>query len=54
MGTQKGQIKEVLPWSVRWACRTGTKDFCFALAALVGLVQNIFSSPSTFSIPFSP
>ncbi len=27
---------------VRWACHAGTRDFCSALAALVGLVQNIF------------
>ncbi len=27
---------------VRWACRAGTRDFCSALAAPVGPVQNIF------------
>ncbi len=27
---------------VRWACRAGTRDFCPALAALVGPVQNMF------------
>ncbi len=27
---------------VCWACRAVTSDFCSALAALVGLVQNIF------------
>ncbi len=27
-----------------WACRAGTRDFCSALAALIGPVQNIFSS----------
>ncbi len=32
----------------------GTIDFCPALAALVGLVQNIFSSPCTFSLHLSP
>ncbi len=44
------QIKRSLPWLV-WACRAGTRDFCSALAALVGPVpvQNIFSSPSNFS-----
>jgi hypothetical protein len=31
----------VLTWLVRWACRAGTRDFCSALAALVGPVQNI-------------
>jgi hypothetical protein len=23
-------------WLIRWACRTGTRDFCSALTALVG------------------
>ncbi len=32
------------PWSVRWALHAGTRDFCLALAALVGPVKNIFSS----------
>jgi hypothetical protein len=38
-------MKGVLPWLVRWACRAGTRNFCPALAALVGpvLVQK-FSS----------
>jgi hypothetical protein len=37
-----------------WACRAGTRDFCSALAALVGPVQNIFSLTVryTLSIPF--
>jgi hypothetical protein len=47
-------MKEVLPWLDRWACRAGKIDLCFALAALVSPVQNIFSSPYTISIPFSP
>ncbi len=42
MGTQRGQIKGVLSWLARWACRTSTRDFCSALAAIVGPVQNIF------------
>jgi hypothetical protein len=29
-------------WLVRWACRSGTKDFCSALAAQVGPEKNIF------------
>ncbi len=37
----------------RWACRAGTKDFRSALAFPVGLLQNIFSSPYTISIPAS-
>ncbi len=39
---------------VRWACRAGIKKCCSALAALVGPVKNIFSSPYTVSIPLSP
>ncbi len=42
MGTQSVQMKGVLSWLVRWACRTGTRDFCSALAALYP-VQNVFS-----------
>jgi hypothetical protein len=38
-------MKEVHPWLVRWARGAGTRDFCPALAALVGPVQNIFVSP---------
>ncbi len=41
-GDQRGQMKGVLPWLVPWACRGSTKDFCSALAALVGPVENIF------------
>jgi hypothetical protein len=41
-GAQRAQMKEVLSWLVRWACRAGTKDFCSAVAVLVDLVQNIF------------
>jgi hypothetical protein len=42
----------VLFWLARWACLAGTRDFCSALAALVGLVQNIFcTSPYTISVP---
>jgi hypothetical protein len=35
-------MRGVLPWLVRWACFAGTRDLCSALAALIGLVQNIF------------
>ncbi len=31
MGTQRVQIKGVLHWLLRWACRAGTRDFCSAL-----------------------
>jgi hypothetical protein len=42
MKTQRVQMKGVLPQLFDWACRAGTRDFCPALAALVGPVQNIF------------
>jgi hypothetical protein len=41
-GTQRGQLTGVLSWWVHWAYRACTKDFCSALAALVGPVQNNF------------
>ncbi len=47
-------MKGVLSWLVRWVCRAGIRDFCSALAALVGPVKNIFSSPYIISIPLSP
>ncbi len=49
MGTQRVQMRGVLPYLVCWACRAGTSGFCSALAALVGRVQNIISSPYTIS-----
>ncbi len=39
MRTLKVQMRGVLPWLVRWTC---TRDFCPALAALVGPVENIY------------
>ncbi len=30
MATQRAQMKEVLDWLVRGACRAGTRDFCSA------------------------
>jgi hypothetical protein len=44
----------VLPWLVSWVLRAGARDFCSALAALVGQIQNIFSSTYIFSNPLSP
>ncbi len=35
-------MKEVLPWLVRCALHAGTRDFCSALAALVGPEQYSF------------
>jgi hypothetical protein len=45
-------MKVVPPWLVRWVRRVGTIDF--ALAALVSPVQNIISSPHTFTHFVSP
>jgi len=42
MGTQIVQMKGVLSWLGRWACRAGTRDFCSALAALVWAQYKIF------------
>ncbi len=42
MGTQTVHLKLSFLGLVRWACRAGTRDFCPALAALVGPVKNIF------------
>jgi hypothetical protein len=42
MGTQRVQMKGVLPWLVRWAHRAGTRDFYPALAGLVSPVKNIY------------
>ncbi len=44
MGTQRVQIKGILPWLVRWACRACIRDVCSALAALVGQVQVAISA----------
>jgi hypothetical protein len=46
-------MKGVIPFRlVPWASSAGTRDFCSALAALVGQGQNIFfSSPCTISAP---
>ncbi len=42
METQRVQMTGVLLCLVRWACYAGLRYFCSALAALEGLVQNIF------------
>jgi hypothetical protein len=54
MGTQGEQIKGVLPLLVPWACRASTRDFCSALAALVGPVQNSFYLPGHSFKTFAP
>jgi hypothetical protein len=40
-------MKGVILWLVCWAPCAGTRDFCPALDALVGPVQNIFSPNRT-------
>jgi hypothetical protein len=47
VGTQKVQMKGIIPWLVRWACRAGASDFCSALAALFGPVTKYFSPHRT-------
>ncbi len=39
--SKRTKLIGALPWLVRWACRAGTRYFCFALTALVSPVQNI-------------
>jgi hypothetical protein len=39
MGLKEYKLKRSF---LGWACRAGTRDFCSALAASVGPVQNIF------------
>jgi hypothetical protein len=53
MWTKGVQMKGVLPCLVHRARRAGTRDFCPALAALVGPVQALFSSPDTISLHLS-
>ncbi len=55
METQGLHTKFVLPWLVFWAHNEGTKEFCPALTALVGPVQNTVyvSSPYTISLHLS-
>ncbi len=48
--TQIVQMKEFLPWLVRWAFNANTRYFLPAFAALNGAVQNVFSSPYSISI----
>ncbi len=54
MGTERVQMKGVLPWLVPWAGRADTRDFRSALVAPVSPVQIFFFSPYTLSIPLSP
>ncbi len=57
MGTQRVQMKKVLPWLLCWPNSAGTRDFCPALAAaLVDPVQNNFFLTEHFinSFPHRP
>ena len=54
MGSQRVQMKGVIPMLVPWACSAGTRDFCSAMAALVGPVQNIFSLTVHYFNSFVP
>jgi hypothetical protein len=54
MWTHKGQLKGVLSWLVRWACRSGTRDFCSALAALNDPVKNRFFLSVHYFTSFVP
>jgi hypothetical protein len=54
MGTQEVKMKGVLSLLVRWARRVGKRDFCPALAALDGPVQNIFFLTVQFFTSFVP
>ncbi len=57
MGPSGVQMKEVLPWLVRWARCVGTRDLYPAIAALVRPVQSIFFSLTahylTFCVPIA-
>jgi hypothetical protein len=48
MGTQRVQMKGVLPWLVRWARSAGKRDFYPALAALFSPVKKKFLRRTLF------
>jgi hypothetical protein len=48
MGTQRVQMKEVLPWLVLWSRRAGTRDFYPALAAQVSQYKIFFPHRTLF------
>jgi hypothetical protein len=54
MGTQKVQMKGVLPWLVFCACHDDRRDFCSALAVLVGTVRNIFFFTAHYFDTYDP
>jgi hypothetical protein len=54
MGTQRVQMKVVIPWLIFWALRADTRDFDPALAALViqYKILNIFFLTVHYFNPF--
>ncbi len=51
-GDSKRTNERVHSWLVRWASHAGTRDFCSALAALAGPVQNTFFLTVDYSNSF--
>jgi hypothetical protein len=49
----RSSYERILPWLVDQARRAGTIDFSSALVALVGPVENIFSSLHNISLQLS-
>jgi hypothetical protein len=45
-------MKGVLSWFVCWACRAGTREFCSALAALVGQYKIFLCTRELYYVPF--
>jgi hypothetical protein len=55
MGTQRVQMKGVLPWLVRWACRAAQGIFLFCLGcSCLGTKQNTFFLVVHYFISFVP
>ncbi len=47
MGTQRVQMKGVLPWLVGWACNAGASDFCPAFVCSIRPSAKYFFSHHT-------
>ncbi len=50
MGTHRVQIKGVLPWLVRWACRANTRDFLCLGCSSRPSTKYVFSHPYNISV----
>jgi hypothetical protein len=50
----KENVPSLVGLLVCWACHAGTRDFSYALAAIVGPVQNFFSSQVNYFHSFVP